>query len=112
MRARIYVSEHDLYKIGVGAPTSLLIEGIATTWSAQVLAITPASSELESGLAGSNKYRGLNPPRFYLVDVLIPNSDGVLKSGMVGTARIYGGRRSLAGLAGRAVGRFFARKAW
>jgi putative peptide zinc metalloprotease protein len=112
MRARIYVSEHDLYKIGVGAPTSLLIEGIATTWSAQALAITPASSELESVLAGSNKYRGLNPPRFYLVDVLIPNSDGILKPGMVGTARIYGERRSLAGLAGRAVGRFFARKAW
>jgi putative peptide zinc metalloprotease protein len=112
MRARIYVSEHDLYKIGVGAPTSLLIEGIAATWSAQALAITPASSVLESGLAGSNKYRGLNQPRFYLVDVLIPNSDGILKPGMVGTARIYGERRSLAGLAGRAVGQFFARKAW
>jgi putative peptide zinc metalloprotease protein len=112
MRARIYVSEHDLYEIRVGAPTDLLVEGIARRWSAQALAITPASSELEAGLAGPNKYQGLNPPKFYLVDVLIGNSSGNLKPGMVGTARIYGDRRSLAGLAGRGIERFFARKAW
>lgn len=112
MRARIYVSEHDLYKIRVGAPTRLLVEGIATRWYAQASAITPASSELELGLAGSNKYQGLHPPRFYLVDVLILNSDDILKPGMVGTARIYGQRRSLAGLAGREIERFFVRKTW
>jgi len=112
MRARIYVSEHDLYKIRVGASTRLLVEGIATRWYAQALAIAPASSELELGLAGSNKYQGLHPPGFYLVDVLILNSDGILKPGMVGTAKIYGQRRSLAGLIGRESVRFFARKTW
>jgi multidrug resistance efflux pump len=112
MRARIYVSEHDLYKIRIGAPTRLLVEGIAARRYAQASAIAPASFELEPGLAGSNKYQGLHPPRFYLVDALILNSDGSLKPGMVGNAMIYGQRRSLAGLLGREIQRFFARKAW
>jgi putative peptide zinc metalloprotease protein len=112
MRARIYVSEHDLYKIRLGALTRLFVEGVVARCFAQASAITPASSELEAGLAGSNKYQGLRPPRFYLVDALILNSDSSLKPGMVGTAKIYGQRRSLAGLIGREMERFFARKAW
>ncbi|MGB8323383.1 MAG: HlyD family efflux transporter periplasmic adaptor subunit [Candidatus Acidiferrum sp.] len=112
MRARIYVSEHDLYQIKVGERVQLLTDGVARTWRGQVASVTPASSELEPGMVGAVQYKGLNPPKFYLVDVYVGNMDGALKPGLTGMARIYGERSSLAGLAMRDMARFFARKAW
>lgn len=112
MRGRVYISEHDLYKIEVGAPARALVEGIARKWWTRAASITPSSSRLEGGMEDPNKYKGLSPPQFYVVDILIPNSDGVLKPGMDGTATLYGKRRTLLGLMWREAERFFARKAW
>jgi putative peptide zinc metalloprotease protein len=112
LRARIYVSEHDMYKLWVGARASLQIEGIPRKWDAHALAISALSAEIDQGLAESTKYKGLLPPRFYLVDLFVPNPDDRLKPGMTGTGRIYGQRRSLAGLAWQQIARFFAGKLW
>jgi hypothetical protein len=46
------------------------------------------------------------------VDLLVVNLGKQLKPGMIGTARIYGARRSLAGLMAREAFNFFARKMW
>jgi hypothetical protein len=67
---------------------------------------------LEPDIEGAVQYQGLNLPKFYLADVYTTNIDEMLKPGMAGTARIYGERRSLAGIFARDVQRFFARKAW
>jgi putative peptide zinc metalloprotease protein len=112
MRARIYVSDHDMYKIRLGAPARFNVEGFAKLWEAQTTAITPLSSEIAPEIAETAKYKGLNPLNFYVVDLLIANPQGKLKPGMVGSARIYGQRRSLIGHFGKEIVRFFGRKFW
>jgi multidrug efflux pump subunit AcrA (membrane-fusion protein) len=112
MRARIYVSEYDLYKCKLGAPGRAEVDGIWKKWAATAQAITPVSSQLDPSIGEANKLKGLNPPNFYLVDLLVENADGSLKPGMTGLARIYAQRRSLAGLAWESTSHFFARKLW
>jgi putative peptide zinc metalloprotease protein len=112
MHARVYVSEHDMDKIRVGSVARLNIDGFPRLWDAQVLSITPVPSEISPGVMETTKYKGLALLHFYQVDLLIPSPQRNLKPGMVGTARIYGKRRSLAGLVWQEVARFFARKAW
>jgi putative peptide zinc metalloprotease protein len=112
MRARIYVPEQDIFKFGLGAAARLHVDGVMDTRAAWVAAISPAPSEIDPGLADIAKYQGLRPPNFYVVDLLVDNSDGDLKPGSIGSAWIYGPRRSLAGFALRGTLRMFARKLW
>jgi len=112
MRARIYVSEHDMYKTNIGSAARLQVEGFLKTWDAQVVAIAPVSTEINPQLAEPVKYKGLRPPNFYVVDLVIAEPSGNLRPGMIGTARIYSQRRSLAGLARQEIIRFFGRKVW
>jgi len=112
MRARIYVSEHDLHKASIGSAARLQIEGFLKTWDAHVVAIAPLATEIDPHLAEQVKYEGLRPPNFYVVDLLVSEPGDTLRPGMVGTARIYGQRRSLVTLAGLELLRFFGRKLW
>jgi multidrug resistance efflux pump len=112
LRARVYVSEHDLSRFHTGSRVRLLANGNAKKSEASVKAIEPASSEIPAGLIDLSQYKGLHPPNFYVVDVDVSNSDGRLKPGMVGTAKIYGERRSLAGGGWQAIRDFFGRRAW
>src|SRR5258708_5138047 len=112
MRARIYVPEQDIFKIGVGAAARLKVDGMIDTVAARVAAVAPASSEIDPGLADVSKYKGLRPPNFYVVDLLVGNPEMRLKPGSIGTARIYSQRRSLAGFALRCGADMFARKLW
>jgi multidrug efflux pump subunit AcrA (membrane-fusion protein) len=112
LRARIYVSEHDVYKLRIGSRASLQVEGIARKWNAHALAISALSTEIDPGLGDQTQYKGLLPPNFFLADLVVANPEGILKPGMAGTARIYGRRLSLGGLAWQEVRNFFGRKVW
>jgi putative peptide zinc metalloprotease protein len=112
MRARIFVSEYDLDKCRVGSPARVQIDGMFRIRDAQAEAITESSSEMDSSLGGASKLKGLNPPNFYLVDLLLDNSDGRMMPGMRGLARIYGRRRSIAALSWEVISHFFGRKLW
>jgi putative peptide zinc metalloprotease protein len=112
LRARIYVSEHDMYKLRVGSQASLEVEGIFKKWNARAMAISPLSTEMDAGLEQETQYKGLRPPNFYSSDLLVANPDGKLKPGMSGTARVYGQRRSLAGFLLQEVMNFVGRKVW
>ena len=112
LRARIYVSEHDVYKLHIGASARLLVDGGLKMWSAEVAAIEPLSGAIAPGLIDLSKYAGMSQPNFYVVDLLVANRQQELKPGMIGTARIYGARRSLAGLMVRSAFNFLARKVW
>jgi hypothetical protein len=54
----------------------------------------------------------MRPPIAYEFDLLVGNPEGRLKPGMVGSGRIYGQHRSLAGFAYRELGNFLGRKVW
>jgi len=112
MRARIFVSEHDVYRIATGEHTRLGIDGLWSRFDARVLSLAPKSSEIDPAIAQASEYKGLATPNFYVAQVVVANSEGRLEPGMVGTARIYGARRSLASLICREGWRFFARKLW
>jgi putative peptide zinc metalloprotease protein len=112
LRARIYVSEHDLYKLHIGSQATLQVGGIFKKWNAQTLSISPVSMDIDPRLEVQTQYKGLRPPNFYSVDLLIANPQGTLKSGMSGIARVYGMRQSLGGLIWQEVTNFVGRKLW
>jgi putative peptide zinc metalloprotease protein len=112
MRARIFVSEHDLYRLAVGSKARLEVNGVWGTLDTRVTSLSPQSSALDPVLAQANEFKGLGAPNFYVAQIEVDNAGGRLKPGMIGTARIYGARRSLAGLAWQETWRFFIRKLW
>ena len=112
MRARIFVSEYDLSKVRTGAAARAYVDGYLRHWDAKAIEVAPVSSLADPNLAEATKYRGLVPPNFYCVQILLHNSDGLLKPGMKGIARIYGRRRSLLGSLWQGFDHFFARKFW
>jgi putative peptide zinc metalloprotease protein len=112
MRARIFVSEHDMHRLKVGAAARLYVNGFLRTWDTTVLAIGPKSTEIDAALEEEREFQGLRPPNFYVAEMRISNPDLVLKPGMVGFARIYGQRKSVAGLLWREVWQFVQRKIW
>ncbi|MGH9495637.1 MAG: efflux RND transporter periplasmic adaptor subunit [Candidatus Sulfotelmatobacter sp.] len=112
MRARIFVSEHDLYKVAVGSPARVQVAGLWGKLDARVISIAPRSSDIDLALAQESGFKGLQPPNFYVAQMEMSNPDGRLKPGMIGGARIYGERRSLVGLFWQQGWRFFARKLW
>jgi putative peptide zinc metalloprotease protein len=98
MRARVYVSEHDLYRVAVGASAGIEVDGQWGKIDGRVNSLSMKSSELDPALGPADEFKGLAAPNFYVAEVLIENSRGALKPGMIGTARIYGRKRSLFGL--------------
>jgi hypothetical protein len=112
MRARIYISEYDLYKIRKDAKARLQVQGMFYTWAAQIVSMAARPTEIDSRLLGKVELQGMNPPHFYVVDLLVQNPEGILKPGMTGIARVYGRRRSLLGLGGEIILNFLGRKVW
>ena len=110
--ARIYISEYDLYKVKASATARLHVQGIAKVWPAEVRSIAAEPSEMDPQLAEEIKLKGMNPPHFYLVTLVIDNPESVLRPGMTGVARVYGSRRSLMALGWEVLTNFFGRKVW
>jgi Membrane-fusion protein len=112
LRARIYVSEYDMYKVREGAPAKLHIEGASRIWDSRAASVTPVAMENDPSLVDQTKFKGLRPPQFYAVEIPVPNESGELKPGMTGFARVYGGRRSVWGVAVEALRSVLGRKIW
>jgi len=112
LNARVYVSEPDMHIVGSESFVRLQVEGTFGIRKARRISISPASTEIEAGLIDMTKYEGLRAPKFYVLDLLVENGDGAWKPGQVGTARIYGQRKTLAGLAWGGVASFVGRKVW
>jgi hypothetical protein len=112
VRARIYVSEFDIYKFTPNSRARFQMDGSLRKHNARIVSIAPLSSDIAPGLIDLTKYKGERPPRFYVFELIGENHDGSMRPGMTGTARIYGARRSLVTLACRTVWEFAGRKIW
>jgi putative peptide zinc metalloprotease protein len=112
MRARIYLSEHEVSKAKVGAQAHIQVDGSLKRWDVPVTEISHVSTQIDPVLAESTEYRGLGSPSFYVVDLYIPNPDATLKAGMTGSARVYGERRSILRFSWEGIRRFLGRKLW
>ncbi len=112
LRARIYISEFEMYKFGPDSPARLQVDGLWGRRDARTVAIEQMSSDIAPALIDLSKFKGQRPPRFYVFELLVENLTGPMRPGMTGTARLYGRRRSLAGLTTQSVRDFFGRKFW
>jgi putative peptide zinc metalloprotease protein len=112
LRARIYISEYDLSKIRPRADARLHVQGLPRKWDAVVVDIAVNPTEMDPNLLANSQLKGLHPPHFYFVDLQVANLENVLKPGMTGLARVYGERRSLAGLAWETIHNSWSRKLW
>jgi putative peptide zinc metalloprotease protein len=115
--ANIYVSEVDLRNVHEAADARVYVDALLHSVPGKVLVVGRASSDVEEGVLPKQEYKGISPPHYYVATLLLPNSDGTLKVGMSGTARIYADptwskRRSLAGFAWQRLGEFVERKVW
>jgi len=111
LRARIYVSEYDMYKIREGAPARLHIDGTVKKWESHAASVTPSAAS-DPTLMNQTTFKGLRPPQFYAVEIPVSDEGGALKPGMTGTARVYGQRRSVAGFAIETLKVLLGRKIW
>lgn len=111
LRARIYISEYEIYKFNSNSPARFQMDGSLRKHGARIVSIAPMSSDILPGLIDVSKYKGQRPPRFYVFDLVFEN-DGTMRPGMAGTARVYGGRHSLVGLAARTMWELAGRKIW
>jgi putative peptide zinc metalloprotease protein len=112
LRARIYISEHDISRFQSASRGRLQINGLFGKFNAQGVTIAPAATPPMPGLVDTSKYAGMSAPKFYPVYLTVANANGKLAPGMVGTARLYGRRMTLAGLLLQGVGDLFGRKVW
>jgi len=112
LRARIFVSEYDMYKVQEGARGKLQVEGVGRLWNSEAVWVAPNSAEADPALTDQSRFKGLHPPRFYLVELRVANAEGQLKPGMTGVARIYGKRESLGGMMWENLWVMLGRKIW
>jgi putative peptide zinc metalloprotease protein len=112
LRARIYVSEYDLYKIRPGAQARIQVRGLLPKWDAKIIQVAARPVEMDPRLKSENESKGIYPLHYYLVDLQVNNPTLVLRPGMTGSARVYGERRSLAGMAAEWIANFWGRKFW
>jgi putative peptide zinc metalloprotease protein len=112
MQARMFMSEYDLHRLQLGAPARLMVDGSVRKLSSEVASIATRSSAIDAALVEPNKFQGLRAPNYYVVDMPIANPEGALKPGMVGTARVYGPRRSILELIYVEAKRGLVRKLW
>ena len=112
LRARIYISEHDMKRFRTDSSAGLHVDGMFGKREVQSVAIAPVSSEIAPSLMDLSKFEGMSAPNFYAVEMIVANPDGRLAPGMIGTARVYGRRRSIVAFALQAVADFVGRKVW
>ncbi len=111
LKARLYIPEFDLRKVAVGESARLLADDGLTVLHGTVESILPSSEEIQAGLEKKPDYKGIRPPKFYAVTIVVPN-DGSLKVGMPGTAKVYRGWHSVAGMLWEPLWATVSRKVW
>ena len=114
MRARVLVRDRDLEDVQTGTRVDLKVQSFPfRTFTGEVKEVMPAASTNRPISAPDKLERkGQELANFFEVDMEFPNSDGALREGMTGTARIYGRRYPMAWRFGRASYRWIHSLVW
>jgi multidrug resistance efflux pump len=114
MKARILVRDWDLQDVQQGATVRVKVVPFPyRTYSGKVGRIYPASAVDRPVNQTENLERlGQQLTNYFAVDMEFVNSDGSLREGMTGTAKVSGKRASLAWQASRAIWRWARSQAW
>jgi multidrug resistance efflux pump len=109
LRARLLVHDWDFQDVKSGATVKLKFEALAfTTYAGTVDRILPAAA-LNRPLTNPDKphHLGQELTNYLALVVTVPNSDGLLRENMTGTAKISGKSYPLAWLVFRGAWRWF-----
>jgi len=112
MRARISISEYELYKIRVGETAKLQLDGMMRRREGQVSLLSARPTEAPQTELQEAETSERRPQQFYFADIVVQNPGHELKPGMTGVARIYGDRRSIGGMGLEEIRNFWGRKLW
>jgi multidrug resistance efflux pump len=112
MIAHVYVQESELRKVQSIEKAVLRLDSSWSSMAAEYKSWSPVSRELAPGLAPTAKYKGMHPPIYYVLEMRLPNQDGRLRTGMTGTAKIYGKRVTAMELVFRPIVDALARRVW
>ena len=83
LKARIYISEFEMYKFGTDSAARLQVDGLWGKRDARTVAIEPISSDIAPALMDQSKFKGQSPPRFYVFELLVENLTGSMRPGMI-----------------------------
>jgi putative peptide zinc metalloprotease protein len=111
MLALVYVPEFSLRDVHTGSPVRLLVAGGVHPLSGTVESLSPENAPLNSDLLEKQALSGIRPPGFYVAVVRLKN-DGELRPGVVGTAKVWVTRRSVAGFAARLARDMVSHRLW
>lgn len=114
MRARILVRDWEVGDVRPGASIRLKVSAYPLrTYSGRVAQIMPAmaSDRPVSNPTPLTRY-GQELTNYMAIVAYLPNSDGSLREGMTGTAKIYSASRPVAWQAGRGVWRWVRSQFW
>jgi len=111
LRARLYVPQSQIRDLHPGQEVRVRITGLWRSRPARVASLAPTDSQIAAGLTPPEAYKGIRPPPYYVVTLLMSN-DGSMADGMTGDAKILVRRRSLARLFWQQFREFLGRKFW
>jgi multidrug efflux pump subunit AcrA (membrane-fusion protein) len=111
MEARVFIPEAELKHIQNLREARLRTKGHWGSIPATIVSLSPDAYEVDPGLVSASKYKGVKPPKYYLLTVHVPN-DGNLRSGMTGHVKLSGERRSALRLMLEPVLSAVARRIW
>jgi len=112
MQARIYVPEYAMKKVRPGSAAKLQFDGLMGIRTGSVSQISAKPEAVAEGLKPESDFKGMQAPQYYTVMLRVANPDHLLRVEMTGTARVYGGRRSIVGLMWQALLNALGRKLW
>jgi len=95
LRARVYVPQPEMHKLEYIHSVALRANSSWLGVTGQLESISPIFDQPPIGLFAVPAYRGVRPPSYFSVTVILQNQSGELRDGMGGLALIYGVRRSL-----------------
>ena len=114
MKARILVQDRDLQDVQPGAFAKVKVLPYPyRTYSGHIDRMLPAAA-LDYPVTKTEKLQrlGQDLTNYLAVEMDIPNSDGSLREGMTGEAKIAGNKQSLAWQAGRGIWRWLRSQFW
>jgi hypothetical protein len=111
MQARIFVPEFSMRDIHLGAPVKLLPASRTGSIGGTLDALAPANTQTDPSLVETSDLKGINLPDYYLATVRFHNG-GMVREGQTGTAKIFVGRRSLAGFICEYLRDMFTHRVW
>jgi multidrug efflux pump subunit AcrA (membrane-fusion protein) len=111
LRARIFMPEFAMRDVRLRSPVRLQVKGRYDLLNGRLSSVSESAVLAPIGLVPREQLEGINPPHYYTGIVQLAN-DGSLRDGMIGTAKIFVRKESVATMTWRFTRDLFDRKVW